>query len=272
MTLRRILVHTDDSDLAKNRVAASLTLAQKHDAHLTGAAIEVSPVIPTYAMAHTPTEVYAALAEEQKRRAEVAGEIFGEAVSAADWSARSDFKSARGDVARTLAHFGRTADLVVISQGIEDSDTEEMPDNLILESGAPILVLPKTQQSGKMIGDRILLAWTDSRESARAMRDAMPLLQSSSAVEILSITEADETVEMSEVARHLAAHGITAETNGQPASDLPVEAALLNRAFDGGFDTIVCGGYGHSRLRETVLGGVTRGLLRSSPVPVLMSH
>lgn len=272
MSLKRILVHIDDSEQSPGRVAAALALAQKHDAHLSAAAVELYPVIPTYAMAHMPAEVHSSLAEEQRARVVAASEAFSEAAEAADWTARTDVKTARGDVARVLAHFGRTADMIVVSQGVEDSDTEELPDNLILESGTPVLVLPVMGETNAKTGTKALVAWTDSRESARAVRDAMPILEEATSVEVLCIADESETVELGEIARYLAAHGITAEVNKQPSGTVPVEATILNRVADGGFDMIVCGGYGHSRLRETVLGGVTRSLLRSSTVPVMMSH
>lgn len=271
MTLARILVHADDSDLAAGRFDATFALASAYDAHVVGCAVEHYPVLPSYVGAQMPGEVYAALAEEQQRRVQVAKSQFDNQASAAGWSARSEFVSEQGVTSTVIARHGRTADLIVVSQGIPDTETETLPDNVVMESGKPVLVLPAAKSRSKPPG-RVLMAWRDTRESARAVEAALPILREAEGVEILTVSEKDSVAGSADIARYLAAHGIDTTTNKSVSSDIPVGDAILNRISDGGFDLLVCGAYGHSRLRETILGGVTNKVLTQCPVPALMAH
>jgi hypothetical protein len=140
-------------------------------------------------------------------------------------------------------------------------------------------------------GRRVLLAWSGKRESARALRDALPLLQRAEQVEVVMHAaaapgEEAEADPLAPVLAHLARHGVSARGRvvhaGEPSilermqrpwtPDAPVAESLLSHAADSGADLIVMGGYGHSRAWELVLGGVTRTVLQTMTVPVLMSH
>lgn len=150
-------------------------------------------------------------------------------------------------------------------------------ETLILESGRPVLVVPYAGNF-TALPQRVLVAWSGGRESARALHDAMPMMTGTN-VHVLQITStqpkhwAEETT-VGQVARALNARGIhtTVEETDCADSDAAVGELLLSRAADFNADLIVMGAYGHSRLRELVLGGVTRTLLNTMTVPVLMSH
>jgi nucleotide-binding universal stress UspA family protein len=120
----------------------------------------------------------------------------------------------------------------------------------------------------------VLIAWDGGRPAARAVADALPLLALVDRVEIVTVNDAsgDRHLPSENIARHLARHGIAVELKSVPRGDLDVANALLSYAGDAGADLIVMGGYGHSRLREIVLGGTTRTILQSMTVPVLMAH
>jgi nucleotide-binding universal stress UspA family protein len=137
-----------------------------------------------------------------------------------------------------------------------------------------VIVVPHIQKQGLML-DRVVACWDGSRPAARAIGDAMPFLTRAKNVEILVVTgERDKSGEITgtNMARHLARHGVAVEIKRLPVGSTDVQAAILAHAADVGANFMVLGGYGHSRLREFILGGVTRSILASMPVPVLMSH
>ena len=127
------------------------------------------------------------------------------------------------------------------------------------------------------VGSNVLVAWNATREAARAVNDAMPILQKAEKVTVLSINPPSEEAggpvwPAADIALHLARHGVKAEASSTVSHEIDVGNAILSRAADFGSDLIVMGGYGHSRQREFILGGVTRTLLGHMTVPVIMSH
>jgi nucleotide-binding universal stress UspA family protein len=174
----------------------------------------------------------------------------------------------------------RYADLIVVGQadpGHPLFDTlAKLPEEVMLGCGRPVLIVPYAAQSSTA-GKRILIAWNGSREAARAVADALPLLQSAETVIALSIgTTKSSKDEGDQPARrlveHLTQHAVRAESSHCASDDLQPGETILSRAADLGCDLIVMGGYGHSRTRELILGGVTRAILQNMTVPVLMSH
>jgi nucleotide-binding universal stress UspA family protein len=174
----------------------------------------------------------------------------------------------------------RYADIAILGQLDPDSGEPDMirprPEQVTLASGRPILVVPYAG-SFPNLGRRVVIGWNASREAARAVNDAMPLLTAAEIVSILTIDpregpRAHGELPGADISLHLARHGVEAEIERMVSADLPVGEALLSRAADLGADLLVMGAYGHSRARELVLGGATRSLLRSMTLPVLMSH
>ena len=137
-----------------------------------------------------------------------------------------------------------------------------------------MLIVPYIQKAGLKL-DRAMVCWDGSRNAGRAVADALPLLARAKTVEVVIVTggpgKSDE-VAGADIAHHLARHGLKVEVERLVARDIDITSTILSRAADIGADLIVMGGYGHSRLREFVLGGATRGILASMTVPVLMSH
>jgi len=174
----------------------------------------------------------------------------------------------------------RYADLAILGQLDPDSDEPDTirprPEHVALASGRPILVVPYAGNFPNL-GRRIVIGWNASREAARAVNDAMPLLAAAEIVTVLIIDPRDGPRAHGElpgvdISLHLARHGVKAEIERTVSADLPIGEALLSRAADLGADLLVMGAYGHSRARELLLGGATRSLLRSMTLPVLMSH
>ena len=137
-----------------------------------------------------------------------------------------------------------------------------------------MIIVPYIQKAPLKL-DNVLACWDGSRAATRAIADAMPLLQKAGRVELIIVANErgkQDEIEGADMGGHLARHGLKVEVNRTVSGDIDVADALLSHAADAGTDFIVMGGYGHSRLREFVLGGVTRSIFRSMTAPVLMSH
>jgi nucleotide-binding universal stress UspA family protein len=174
--------------------------------------------------------------------------------------------------------FGRIArrfDLSVVRQAEPKSSTPAplIIEAALFETGRPVLIVPYIQKGGIKL-DRVMVCWDGSRGAARAAGDAMPFLERAKAVEVVIVTERGKTDEVpgADIAQHLARHGVTVEVKQIVAPDAKVANVLLSHAADSSADFLVMGGFGHSRLREFVLGGVTRSILDTMTVPTLMSH
>ena len=144
----------------------------------------------------------------------------------------------------------------------------------LFDTGRPVLVVPYIQRAGLRL-DRILLCWDGSRSAARAAADALPFLRRGRLVEVVTVaSEPAKTDEMpgADIAQHLARHDVKVELNRIVTVETDVASTILSHAADSSADLLVMGGYGHSRLREFILGGVTREILSSMTVPTLMSH
>jgi nucleotide-binding universal stress UspA family protein len=174
----------------------------------------------------------------------------------------------------------RYADLTILGQLDPDPGHPESvgprPELVALASGRPILVIPYAGHFDK-VGRRVVVGWNSTREAARAVNDAMPLLAAAEIVTVLTIDAREAPrghgqVPGADISLHLARHGVKAQVEQTVSADLSVGDVLLSRAADLGADLLVMGAYGHSRLRELLLGGATRTLLGNMTIPVLMSH
>ncbi|MFQ5774919.1 MAG: universal stress protein [Kiloniellaceae bacterium] len=278
MTYRNLLVHIDDGKAAEGRLAAAIALARAHGAHLTGLYVGVDPVLPANLRAEVPPHFLATLRDQLDERIASAEARFTAAVERAGLSA--DCRTARcpaTSVPEVIARHARYADLVILGQREPDErgDVEgDVAEDVVLSSGRPALVIPYIG-AGKTLGERVMVAWDAGREAARAVGDAMPMLERAGSVVVLVINprKGDHGQEPgADISLHLARHGIKVEAQQIDAKELTVADALLSRLADEAIDLLVMGAYGHSRLREWVLGGTTRQIFEQMTVPVLMSH
>jgi len=174
----------------------------------------------------------------------------------------------------------RYADLAIFGQldpeRAETEPTRQRPEHVAIASGRPVLIVPYAGRFDN-VGRRVLIAWSATREAARAVADAMPLLVSAELVTVLTVDPREGVgghgeLPGADIALHLARHGVKAQIERTVSAGLPVGEVLLSRLADLGADLLVMGAYGHSRAREVLFGGATRSVLRSMTVPVLMSH
>ena len=276
MSYRTILVHIDSGKRCSARVDVAIRLAQQHDAHLV-ALHAIAPFDPPgYVMAEMGPaiiEAQRAVAANELARTEVA---FNKQVAAAGLT-QVEWRSAVDDLVDAMTVHARYADLVVIGQADGSANAHVpagFPERLVLAAGRPVLILPSVG-SFATIGKRILIAWNTSREATRAVIDAIPLLQRADTVHVMAVNPRagdHGTVPGADIGLYLARHGVRVDIKADHGAEIDVGNELLSRAADLDADLIVMGGYGHSRLKERVLGGVTRTILESMTAPVLMSH
>jgi nucleotide-binding universal stress UspA family protein len=255
----------------------AVSMAKWFDVHLAGVAFVYQPMMPMIDRYGIPAEVIELPRIESRQAAKAAVSKFDDTARRGAISAESHMIELTFDDAPTL--FGRMARRFDLSIVAQPEPNKAGPEEAILEaalfdSGRPVLIVPWIQRAG-LKPDRILVCWDGSRSAARAVADAMPFLLRTKAAELVVVTsKAGKIDELpgADIAQHLARHGVKAELIRIVAGDIDVANLLLSRAADFSADFIVMGGYGHSRLREFILGGVTRGILSAMTVPTLMSH
>lgn len=284
MAFKTILVYVDTLKACSERLALACALARREEAHLIGLHVIRQVSYPSYVAAEIPASVIdqqrqylAERAKEAKAKFDAAAATVAETVHC-EWRC---LESPNLDMVEGVVHQARYADLVIVGQGYaDDSDAvaDDMPERLLLESGRPLLVVPYAGHFPSL-GEHAMIAWNSSRESTRAVFDSLPLLAAAKSVKILSINpdtsdegDGEGPLPGSDIALTLARHGIKAEVQQATGHDIGTGELLLSRLADEGCDLLVMGGYGHSRLRELVLGGATRTLLHEMTVPVLFSH
>lgn len=283
MPYKDILVHLDATEPCLRRLDLAVALAQRHGAHLTG--LYVLDLVPWIAaIAHTyPGQVeylesYAKMRKEALERAARVEARFREHLRRDDL--QGEWRFIESLPAETVALHARYADLAIVGQinpeERPDGNAARIPEEVLFASGRPVLVVPYAGHF-KSAGENVLVAWKATPEAARALNDALPILERAKKVTVLTVNpergvDQETGIPAADIAHHLACHGVTVEAAITVADDISAGDVLLNWAADGGADLLVMGGYGHSRVKELVLGGATRQILQQMTVPVLMAH
>jgi nucleotide-binding universal stress UspA family protein len=255
----------------------AVSVAATFDAHLAGIAFLYDPIVPVSGAGYIPAEVIESQERDNQAATKAALDRFTAATDRAGVTAEPLTLSASfAGVGEQFGRIARRFDLSIVGQAEpEASAAEEMiAEAALFESGRPVIIVPYIQKAPLKL-DRVMLCWDGSRAAARAIADAMPLLDRAGRVEIVIIANEhgkQDEIEGADMGAHLARHGLNVEVKRTVLGDIDVADVILSHAADAGSDFIVMGGYGHSRLREFVLGGVTRSIFRSMTAPVLMSH
>ena len=276
MPYKDLLVYADSRPECAVRVELACALAARHRAHLTALHVMMPWPVPAFVEAGLPRDVHEMrdrtlheIAERVEKSVQGAARTAGIEV---EWTAQ------HGELPEAVMARARCADVTVLGQvgdeGPDDPLERGLLEALLMGSGRPLLIVPRYGKFPRL-GERVLVAWNGTREAARAVNDALPILVEAREVTVLTVNppgDSPRDVPAGDIALHLARHGVKATAASLRADDLAVGDLLLSRASDLGADLIVMGGYGHSRLREMALGGATRHLLRHMTVPVLLSH
>ncbi|AKU20461.1 universal stress protein [Massilia sp. NR 4-1] len=282
MPYQTIVVHADKSKGSSARIELAARLEQQEKAHLVGTALTG---IPRYMYSGSPFDmtgiVIGDVAATAERRANEALAEFERLVARVELKS-SEQRLLSDDEYSGLCLQARYADLVVLGQADPDGPgpgalLHDLPEYVVLNSGRPVLVVPYIGQFATS-GNRVLVAWNGSVEAARAVTGAIPLLRRAAKVTIAVFnpqigSRAHGEEPGADIALYLARHGVNVEvTVEQRPATSDVGNALLSLAANISADLIVMGAYGHTRLREMLLGGATRTVLASMTVPVLMAH
>ena len=225
------------------------SIAATFGAHIAGISFLYEPVIPDGTLGGIPVDLIELQRQENSKVANEAVGRFEAGVKKAGISGETRILDATfGGAATVFAQIARRFDLAVVGQAQREggASDELLVEGALFESGRPLVVVPYIQKRGLTL-ERVLACWDGGRTAARAIGGA-------------------------NMGEHLARHGVRASVKRIAKGDLAIEDVLLSYAADSGADFMVMGGYGHSRLREFILGGVTRGILASMTVPVMMSH
>jgi nucleotide-binding universal stress UspA family protein len=266
-------VTTEGSSVGKYAISVAAAL----QAHLTGVAFIYDPIVPISGAGYIPVDVIETQREDNETAAEVAIKNFNAASKQAGISAEPLMTSASlSGAGDQFARMARRFDLAIVGQAQPDISAMEqiIGETTLFESGRPMIMVPYIQQA-PFKTDNVMICWDGSRTAARAIADAVPIIRKSGRVEIVIIASErgkQDEIEGADIGQHLARHGLKVDVHRISGGNIDVGDALLSHAADSGADLMVMGGYGHSRLREFVMGGATRSIFESMTVPVLISH
>ena len=255
----------------------AISVADAFEAHVLGVAFVYDPVIPGSVMGGIPPEFIESQRRESEKKVQQAIARFEQVAKRVGvaYETRTLNASIAGAADR-LGHLARRFDLAIVGQPEREraAAAEVADEGVLFDSGRPVIFVPYIQKSGLKL-DRVMLCWDGSRAATRAINDAMPFLEKAKQVELVIVSsKAGKANELTgaDMGQHLARHGLKVEVKRITSPDIDVTSTILSYAADSSADMIVMGGYGHSRLREFILGGVTRGLLETMTVPTPMSH
>lgn len=274
MALKTIVVHlTNDEDHA-SRMAVAKSLARQHDAFLTALYI----TRPSDQLQHIAGRgVSSVFLEEAMKSAERHARELEQEFK--DYCTRNDIPNewivADGEHLELMARHAHAADLLIVTRPqdayLEDRVRPRLAEEVIMNSGLPVMVLPPGFENG-WTPKRVLIGWKGTREAVRAVRDSLSILQQAEAVLVGTVRpDSEDAISTLEIMQYLDRQGIPAGSIDLMEED-GAGRTLLSMAEAHECDLLVAGAYGHSRLREIFVGGVTRHLLRHSKLPLLLSH
>lgn len=274
-----ILVHIPTERPVRAVVDGSISLAATLNAHVDAVAIGYVASSTAYAIdgGAAVAAVFEMERERAVERAEAALAVFKSKAAQADisWTCHA-LGAIPVDAASSLGEMARLHDLSIVLQPDPEQTSfdHDVPREILFQAGGPVLFLPYTFR-GAFKANRVGICWDGSRVAARALRDAATLLARAEGIVIIAINESDTVprdVSASNLAKHLGRRGLSTHTLSLSASRADVQPTILSLAADENLDVLVMGGYGHSRLQERFLGGVTRAMLEAMTIPTLMSH
>lgn len=267
--MRDILVHIDDCDLFAPLYATAMATLAPLDARVRVLWIDNPPALPAFIRAQMGEGFESWQRKMAAERRDAAHGAFLAAPQGAEWV------EMHGEPARVAARLGRCCDLIVVAQpdwhGGAQAGEAHVGEDLLFASGRPVLFLPRPRPgvpAGQGLGRRIVIAWNDSPQAARAVHDAVPFLTRAEHVALIGDIAGSDV----EIVAHLRRLGVAVTAGTAPGSGADPATAILDFCDAQRADLVVMGAYGHSRLREYVLGGVTRQMLKRQGFGVLMAH
>lgn len=276
--IRSILIGITEEGDAEERSSAlayGLALAQQADAHVT---VQAASLKLSMTHAYVSAIAEGLVAAENRRLDALAHAIAESTHRAAAASGVACTTQAPqltySALIRSFSSLARSHDMAVLdAEPIALAVDRGLIEAVLIDSGRPLIIVPQGRPD--FASDRIIVAWDGSAKAARALNDALPFLRAATQVDLVSVTgekDLEHTVPGAEIAPHLTRHGVTVNVLALPATNGDVAESLRNHARLTRADMIVMGAYVHSRLREMLLGGTTRSLLKNAPVPLFLSY
>jgi nucleotide-binding universal stress UspA family protein len=276
---KNLLVNIPTERSPRPVIDAAISLAADHKAQLDGLSVGYETAsLPL--VAEGGAAVAAIFEVERERALERAHAALGvfeaEARRIGLIHASRAVSALPGEAAAIVGAAARLYDLTIVEQPEFDRDTfdNHLAQEILFQSGGPVLFVPYTFK-GTLQAKRVGICWDGSRLAARAVRDAMPLLEQAKAITIITVNEDKDVpadASAPHLVRYLARLNVPTAISGVKTARANTQSSILSLAADESLDCLVMGGYGHSRLKETVFGGVTREMLQSMTMPTLMSH
>jgi len=275
---RNMLVHIPTERAVRPVVDVAIALAVARRSHLDAVAIGYESMSAVGMVVEGGGAAVAAVvgveAERAQERANAAISVFEVEAKLAkiDYGTRT-FTAIPADAEQDIGALSRLYDMTIVLQpeAGDRSFDNMIPQGLLFNSGGPLLMVPYTHK-GPIETRHVGIAWDGSRLAARAVRDAMPFLMSAKAVTVIAVNEDARVASSNDLVSHLGRRGIAAKAQRVTVDRGNIQSAILSIAAESGIGLLVMGGFGHSRLQERILGGVTREMFQSMTVPVLMSH
>ncbi|MBY8977732.1 universal stress protein [Rhodobacteraceae bacterium NNCM2] len=276
MTVRNILVAYNGTETAKGAVRLAILLAKANNAHLTGLFVQMSPAYYANIGAWLPDNTIAMLADRDREYAEKVRDEFYEVCREHGRTDRKSFFVCDGQPNVRFAEYARTYDLVVIGQPDNeywDGHHQPHPDVVALQSGRPVMVAPRGFDATSL-GEGAIVAWDGKRAAARALSDAMDMLETISPITVVYVGDEQTAPRLPgrDIMEHLSRHGIAAEMLVVPRSGRTIGSILLETCTTRGAGLLVMGAYEHSQFSEEIIGGVTKEVLSKANFPILVSH
>ena len=286
MSFKTILVHINDERRLPGLLRAATTIAEDQHAHVIGLSVippiiipataDIAIAIPTIIEAHR--DAYR-LGEARMKAAfdKATQKVAAPGSFTAEWRSLDAYHLA--SAVQMIMPLARAADLIIASQADpnwEHSLMLDFPDMFATDSGRPVLVIPNAPRAD-FATKRVLVGWNGRREATRAVFDAIPLLKQAEEVKVLWIDPQDDTdtagdLPAADLCAALARHGVKCEETASVSPKQSAGETLMFEATKFGWDMLVMGCYGHSRMREFILGGASRHVLQNMTIPVLMAH
>jgi nucleotide-binding universal stress UspA family protein len=272
MPIRSILVAVGPEPAACAACRLAFLMARKHGAHVAGALWHGPAPLATRWRGFLTEDLATMLAERDAREVARIGEAFRTLATREAPPLGASFGDLGGETGASLAAAARGHDIVVMQRRPDDAASAQFsarPDIVALRGGRPVVIAPDGF-AADALNERAVVAWDGRRAAARALGDAMHILESKSHVTVLTV--GDDGPDGADVMALLARHGVPAERRTAPVARGGVAAAILDACETEGAGLLVMGAYEHSKFSEDVLGGVTRDILDGARLPVLMAH
>lgn len=278
MAIKDLLVAYDGNDASRKAVQLAVQMSRKYDASITGVHIFRTETYESHIRRWIPDDVLGRMQEAEQEVEKSIEESFREQLAEAEFSGDSQWVTAQGQSNILLPRFSRYFDLMLIGQFTHAFGNEGrtvQPEDLVTRAGKPVIVVPKGLDV-RPFSEEAVVAWDGSRSAARALSDAMQILETKKRLDVVTVDGEDAGAaavpDEMDIVAHLERHGINAKMVGLDASGTSVGEAVLDYCAETGPDLLVMGAFGRGKLGGMLFGGVTRHILQNMTVPVLISH